>query len=250
MRHTESLVKHLFVLTVSLGTGKKVTIRAFPNSNSIVAGADSYSLMCSATIVDSPLSLISPAPSFEWFFGLNSNTPLPSGLVPRPISFHNGTYTSTLQFSPPSQSHTGMYTCRLGAGSLMNSTIITVNGIITLATRCIFCIINVYYVIVSSAPFIGITVTANPNSPLMVGQNYTLTCEVSGAERLSPMIAYQWTRNNQGVSDNNLKTLNLSPLRFSHAGSYACNVTVSSALLSSNISASSYENRNVTIQSE
>ena len=117
--------------------------------------------------------------------------------------------------------------------------------------RCIFCIITVYYDIVSSVPFIGVTVTANPsNSPLMVGQNYTLTCEVSGAERLSPIIAYQWTRNNQEVSDNNSKTLNLSPLRLSHAGSYACNVTVSSALLSSNISASSYENRNVTIQSE
>ena len=138
MRHT--LVKHLFVPTVSLGTGEKVTIRAFPNSNSTVAGADSFSLVCSATIVDSPLPFISPAPSFEWFFGPRKNTTIPSGLTYRTISFNNGTYTSTLQFPPLSQSHTGMYACRLGAGSLMNSTIVTVNGN-DKYFRCIFCII-------------------------------------------------------------------------------------------------------------
>jgi hypothetical protein len=86
--------------------------------------------MCSATIVDSPLPFISPAPSFEWFFGPNGNTTLPSGLTPQAnSSSSNGTYTSTLQFSPElSQSHTGIYTCRLGVGSLMNSTMVTVNG--------------------------------------------------------------------------------------------------------------------------
>ena len=96
-----------------------------------------------------------------------------------------------------------------------------------------------------------VTITTNFTTFLKVGQTgNTLTCEVSGAERFSPKIAYQWTRNNQVVSDGNSKTLNLSLLRLSHAGSYACNVTVSSALLSSSISASSRENQNVTVQSE
>jgi hypothetical protein len=93
-------------------------------------------------------------------------------------------------------------------------------------------------------------VTTDRNTSLMVGQDYTLTCEVSGAERLSPIITYNWTRNNLAVLDSNSKTLHLSPLLLSHAGSYACNVTVNSTLLSSSISASSYENQNVTIQSK
>ena len=100
-------------------------------------------------------------------------------------------------------------------------------------------------------PSISAVLTANLNAPLEVGQTgNTLTCEVSGAERLSPMIAYQWTRNNQGISDGNLKTFDLSPLRLSHAGSYACIITVSSTLLSSSISASSHENQDVIVQSE
>ena len=96
-----------------------------------------------------------------------------------------------------------------------------------------------------------VTITINFTTFLKVGQtDNALTCEVSGAERFSPVITYQWTRNNQAVSDGNLKTLNLSPLRLSHAGSYACNVTVNSALLSSSISASSHKNQHVTVQSE
>ena len=97
------------------------------------------------------------------------------------------------------------------------------------------------------------TITANLRAPLEVGQTgNTLICEVTGAEKLSPAITYNWTRNNKTISesDSNSKTLYLSPLRLSHAGSYACNVIVSSALLSSKISASSHKNENVTIQSE
>ena len=96
-----------------------------------------------------------------------------------------------------------------------------------------------------------VIITTNFTTFLKVGQTgNTLTCEVSGAERFSPLITYQWTRNNRVVSDGNLKTLNLSPLRLSHAGSYACNVNISSVLLSSSISASSRENQYVTVQGE
>ena len=70
-----------------------------------------------------------PPPTFEWFFGPNGNAPLPSSLTTPATVLNSHTYTSTLQFSPLSQSHAGNYTCRLGAGRLVNSTMVTVNGI-------------------------------------------------------------------------------------------------------------------------
>ena len=68
-----------------------------------------------------------PPPTFEWFFGPNGNAPLPSGLTPTAtVLGTDNIYRSTLQFSPLSQSHTGNYTCRLGAGRLVNSNTFTV----------------------------------------------------------------------------------------------------------------------------
>ena len=92
---------------------------------------ETYSLTCSATLSSnnppSPETYIMPPPTFEWFFGRNGNDPLPSGLTPTTtILGSDNIYRSTLQFSPLSQSHTGNYTCRLGAGRLVNSNTITV----------------------------------------------------------------------------------------------------------------------------
>ena len=93
---------------------------------------ETYSLTCSATLrANKNPPLPDPdiwSPIFEWFFGPNGNAPLPSGLTPTATVLSGGTYTSTLQFSPLSPSHAGNYTCRLGAGSLVNSTVIIVNG--------------------------------------------------------------------------------------------------------------------------
>ena len=99
------------------------------SSGSGIAG-ESYSLTCSATLVDPvPLPSNIPAPNFEWFLGPNGNAPLPSGVAPMSTSLQNShTYTSSLQFSPLTQCHAGMYTCRLGVGILANSIMITVNG--------------------------------------------------------------------------------------------------------------------------
>ena len=99
-------------------------------SGSVTAG-ETYSLMCSAVLYQSiPLHSDVPTPNFQWFFGPNGDAPLPSGLTPTATVLSNNTYTSTLQFSPLSQSRTGMYTCRLGPGRLVNSAVVTVNGII------------------------------------------------------------------------------------------------------------------------
>ena len=92
-----------------------------------------YSLMCSSTLNNDsiPLPINVPAPRFVWSFGpLSGSDPLPSGVTDMGTTSSDSiTFTSTLQFSPLSQCHIGNYTCRLGPGRLVTSTVVTVNGI-------------------------------------------------------------------------------------------------------------------------
>ena len=90
-----------------------------------------FSLMCSAKLVDPiPLPPNVSSPNFEWFFGPDSSASLPPGATPMETVLKSGyIYSSTLQFSPVlNESHAGTYTCRLGAGRLINSIILTVDG--------------------------------------------------------------------------------------------------------------------------
>ena len=95
--------------------------------------------------------------------------------------------------------------------------------------------------------------SANLNTPLMVGQTgNSLTCDVSGADNLNPIIAYQWTRND-GRTQTQVGTsriLKLPPLQLSSAGGYACSVTVSSSLLNNSITTSAVNPLRMVIQSE
>ena len=95
-----------------------------------VAG-NAFSLSRSATVID-PIALPSnvPSPTFEWFFGPDTNASLPSGVIPTDTLWTTGnTYSSTLLFSPVlNVFHAGMYTCRIGAGRLANSTVVSVDG--------------------------------------------------------------------------------------------------------------------------
>ena len=109
-----------------------VTISNSTGSTATTAEQRDYSLNYSSILFE-PTSLPSdvPMPIFQWSFG--DSTSLPSGVTAMPtvMSSSNSTsktYTSTLQFPPLSQSHAGMYTCRLGAGRLVNSVVVTVNG--------------------------------------------------------------------------------------------------------------------------
>jgi hypothetical protein len=113
-----------------------VIISPSTGSTATTAGQRDYSLTCSATLFD-PNRLPSgiPLPTFQWSFDGSSS--LPSGVTAMPtvMSSSNSsseTYTSALQFnSPLSQSlHTGVYTCQLGPGRLVNSVMVTVNGMI------------------------------------------------------------------------------------------------------------------------
>ena len=87
---------------------------------------------------------------------------------------------------------------------------------------------------------------ANLNTPLTVGQtDNTLTCDISGANKLNPMIT--WNKNGSGrIRTDNSTILRLSPLRLSHAGNYSCGI--SSTLI--NYPVISQRNRSVIIQGE
>ena len=90
---------------------------------------ETYSLTCSTTLYPDSVPFPSdvPLPTFEWFFGPN-NSSLPSGVTSMGTIFNDvDTFISTVQFSPLSQSHAGMYTCQLGPGRLANSAMVTVN---------------------------------------------------------------------------------------------------------------------------
>ena len=69
----------------------------------------------------------------------------------------------------------------------------------------------------------------------VVGQNYTLTCSVSGIAFTS----YQWRKDGSMIPDEARPTLSFSPLRLSDAGQYSCG---NGTLFSNNVT--------VTTQSE
>ena len=92
---------------------------------------NTFSLTCSAKLVEPvPLPPNVPSPNIEWFFGLNDSASLPSGVTPMETVLKSGyVYSNTLQFSPTlNNSHAGMYTCRLGAGRLKSSILVSVDG--------------------------------------------------------------------------------------------------------------------------
>ena len=100
-----------------------------PGTSVIRDAGENLNLECSVEITPNPLPQNVPSPTIDWFFGPN-NASLPSGVTPVATVMGSGnTYSSTLQFSPLQQSHTGMYTCRLGSNArLAVSAMITVNS--------------------------------------------------------------------------------------------------------------------------
>ena len=68
----------------------------------------------------------------------------------------------------------------------------------------------------------------------MVRSMYSLTCTITGAERLTDaMVTYQWLKNGVEESGQTMANLSFSTLTFSDAGNhYTCRATVTSSLLS------------------
>ena len=82
-----------------------------------------------------------------------------------------------------------------------------------------------------------ITVRVSGDVTPMAGSMLTLTCNVNGAEMISPTTTYQWSRNEMMVPSQTQQTLSFTSLAYSDAGQYSCTVGLSSSLLSSSINA-------------
>ena len=70
----------------------------------------------------------------------------------------------------------------------------------------------------------------NSYGNVQLGENYSLACVVTGADKLNPMLSYEWTRNGNRLEmiDNETNVLSFTPFRLSDAGNYHCNVSICS----------------------
>jgi hypothetical protein len=102
-----------------------------------------------------------------------------------------------------------------------------------------------------SAPPVSVQIGNIVSTPT-AGQNYLLTCTVSGAENLNPITTYRWIKSSgtQTQVGTNSNTLFFTPLRLSDAASYICEVTISSSYLTGGIITMNANPQDVRIQSE
>jgi len=98
-----------------------------------------------------------------------------------------------------------------------------------------------------TAPSVSVVIT--PTGTAVVGQSYSLSCSVSGADSLSPITTYRWYNESSNprpqVGTTSIYTLN--PLQQYHAGEYTCEVTITSPYLDGDLSRSVMQN--ITVQS-
>ena len=101
-----------------------------------------------------------------------------------------------------------------------------------------------------SVPSITVRVVTDVATP-MAGSTYSLTCSVTGAERLTgSTITYQWFKDGVMVSGQTMETFSFTPLSFSDAGGYSCQATIMSDLLSGPITTTRSNSVNVTLTCE
>ena len=120
---------HFSTVLFSLSANSTFSV-IMSSSGSSTAGETQHFTLIKIHPYQSLYSILSP--TFEWLYGPDGNASLPSGLTPGATTFNSSTYTSKLEFSLLYQSFTGNYTCRLGAGNLVNSNMLKVTGIIIL----------------------------------------------------------------------------------------------------------------------
>jgi len=93
-------------------------------------------------------------------------------------------------------------------------------------------------------------VVITPAGTAVVGQSYSLSCSVSGADSLSPTITYHWYNesSNPRSQVGTTSTYTLNPLRPYNAGQYTCEVTISSHYLNETLSRSVMQD--ITVRSK
>ena len=159
---------------------------------------------------------------FEWF---GPDEQLISGN--NEINIINGQTESILQFNALKQSHDGTYKCRATIGSTSSNVTRTISVSGNAWIKII--VLTMIYREYLAAPTIRVTISMGN---IMLGQAHELNCSASGAEKLNPTINYKWTKMNDTGTftevGTNSNILSLSPLYLSDAGSYTCEVNITS----------------------
>ena len=98
-----------------------------------------------------------------------------------------------------------------------------------------------------TAPSVSVMIT--PTGTAEVGQSYSLSCSVSGADSLNATIIYRWYNesSNPRSQVGTTSTYTFNPLRSYHAGQYTCEVTITTPFLDGDLSRSVMQN--ITVQS-
>lgn len=80
--------------------------------------------------------------------------------------------------------------------------------------------------------------------------SYSLDCNLTGAERLmGSNVTYSWIKNDNVVTGQSMMTLSFTPLSLSDAGDYNCQATITSDLLSEDITTNSTNSYTVALAS-
>ena len=97
---------------------------------------------------------------------------------------------------------------------------------------------------ISHSPVPDVTVMITTPGSAVVGMSYTLTCTVSGADNLEATITYAFTGPNSVSGTGTSLQLPLT-LDLNDAGRYTCTATVSSGLLTNNLTLTDTEDVNI-----
>ena len=103
---------------------------------SLTAPVTGFAGNCLSLICSSVISFFPPPRDmiFEWFFGPNGNSSLPTGVITPDVTNISSNYTSTLEFSPLLPIHAGLYTCQFGGNQKLRK-----NASVTVNLEGIFC---------------------------------------------------------------------------------------------------------------
>jgi len=106
-----------------------------------------------------------------------------------------------------------------------------------------------YFLKFFTVPSVSVVIT--PAGTAVVGQSYSLSCSVSGADSLSPTTTtYRWYNESSDPRSQvgTTSTYSFTRLRPYHAGQYTCEVTITSPYLNGDLSQSMMQD--ITVQSK
>ena len=105
-----------------------------------------------------------------------------------------------------------------------------------------------YLRLIPPDPSITAFVSESGVTPI-IGIIYSLTCTVSGVERLTnATITYRWLKDGGLLSNQTNETLSFASLSFFDVGVYSCEVTVMSSFISNPITTHSTTSINITLK--